>query len=147
MVKAIRRIEASGKNDRSPAPADTRDLDIFLTALCGWSGLERPVVLRSISTVLTEQDGQLLVAAPQGPHPVALADPASLARRRRACRRTPSAPWPPCLGQPDGSSTRAAGHDGRADARRAESGPGKDYGRHLRAIGGSRRASGRLAEA
>ena len=73
MVKAIRRIEASGKNDRSPAPAEARDLDIFLAALCGWSGLERPVVLRSISTVLTEQDGQLLVAAPQGPHPVALA--------------------------------------------------------------------------
>jgi hypothetical protein len=73
MVKAIRRIEAAGKNDRSPAPADAQDLDIFLTVLCGWSGLERPVVLRSVSTVLTEQDGQLLVAAPQGPHPVALA--------------------------------------------------------------------------
>ena len=73
MVKAIRRIEAAGKNDRSPAPADAQDLDIFLTALCGWSGLERPVALRSISTALTEQNGQLLVAAPQGPHPVALA--------------------------------------------------------------------------
>jgi hypothetical protein len=72
LVKAIRRIEAASEAGNTPDPADAQDLDTFLTALCGWSGLERPAVLGSFSTVLTEHDGHLLVT-PASAHPAALA--------------------------------------------------------------------------
>jgi hypothetical protein len=72
LVKAIRRIEAASEAGNTPDPADAQELDTFLTALCGWSGLERPAVLSSFSTVLTGQDGHLLLT-PASAHPVTLA--------------------------------------------------------------------------
>ena len=73
LVRTIRRIEIARKNDSYPDTADAQDLDIFLTTLCEWSGLERPTVLSVFSEVLTEKDGHLLIAGTPRTHPVALA--------------------------------------------------------------------------
>jgi hypothetical protein len=57
---------------RTPEGGHVRALDTLLTALSGWSGLKRDSLLRSLSEVIAEKDGQLIAGA-AGIHPVILA--------------------------------------------------------------------------
>jgi hypothetical protein len=72
LARTVRRIETACRNGTDPDPGDAQNLDTYLTALSGWSGLDRATVLGAFSTVLTEQDGHLLIPAPLT-HPVSLA--------------------------------------------------------------------------
>ena len=57
---------------RAPGSGLARDLDTLLTALSGWSGLGRDTLLRPLSKVVAEMDGQLIAGAADV-HPAALA--------------------------------------------------------------------------
>jgi hypothetical protein len=72
LARAVRSIEADCRAGLDPDPGDIQNVDVYLTGLSGWSGLDRATVLGAFSTVLTEHDGHLTVPAP-GTHPVSLA--------------------------------------------------------------------------
>jgi hypothetical protein len=72
LARAVRSIEADCRDGRDPYPGDIQNVDVYLTGLCGWSGLDRATVLGAFSTVVTERDGHLEVPAP-GTHPASLA--------------------------------------------------------------------------
>ena len=138
LARTIRRIEIARENGNDPDTRDAQDLGTLLTTLCQWSGLERPTVLSLFSEVLTEKDGHLLIAGPPRTHPVALAATGIPTRPPRACGEMPCPPRkprPPPPGQQHVARAGTAGHERRADARRAETDPATECGRYLCAIG------------
>jgi hypothetical protein len=90
--RAVSEVEHDYLDNRAPDSRYTTDLDTMLTALCGWSGLDRARVLEAFSEVITESSGHLVAGTRTG-HPVTLAA-ISMPSSPAAALGTPAADGP-----------------------------------------------------
>jgi hypothetical protein len=113
LQRTVTAIERACLGQQPPDGRHLADLDTIVTAMSGWSGLERDSLLRSFSEIVAERDRQLAASAP-GAHPGA--HPAALAAA--------STPLPPsALPEPaDAPGDRAAVLPFRKTARRGQTG-------------------------